>query len=95
MATVIKKDLAKKLRDKIPLTAEMSEEIIKTITSDIAESLVNGHRVELRGLGIFTTKHRKPGNAYNFVTGENLTVPGMLVVKFTTSAPLKRALNVY
>lgn len=95
MATVIKKDLAKSLRDKLPLTAELSEEIVRIVSSDLASALAGGHRIEIRGLGVFNVNQRKPGKAYNFKTKESIDTPGMLVVKFNASSTLKRRLNVY
>ena len=93
MSTVTKKDLASQLRDKIPLTKKMSEDIIRTVSSDIANSLCGGNKVEMRGLGVLDVIVRKASKGYDFARKESIDTPSKSVVKFRASAGLKERLN--
>jgi nucleoid DNA-binding protein len=48
-----------------------------------------GSEVSLRGLGTFIPVKRKPKQARNMKTGEAMTIPSCLAVKFTFAHGLK------
>ena len=61
---MIKSDLIKKLAEDNPhLYYRDVEKIVSTIFDEIIIALENGNRVELRGFGAFSTKHRKARRA--------------------------------
>jgi integration host factor subunit beta len=56
-----KSELVQKLADANPdLRLIDAEAIVATIFEEIAATLARGDRVELRGFGAFTVKHRAP-----------------------------------
>ena len=55
--------------------------------SRYTETLVQEGRIELRNFGVFEVKKRKPRQARNRRTGENVAVPQRAVPKPSTSFP--------
>jgi len=68
---------------------ELSIRIIKTL----ADTLIAGDDVELRGLGTLEVKERKTYSARNPKTGEAVTVPSHRRVIFRPGRELKAALK--
>src|SRR6476619_4935462 len=56
------------------LTYTQVEEMVIKIFDEIMEALAKGGRVELRGFGTFSIRHRKPRKGRNPRTGEVLMV---------------------
>ena len=50
------------------------ERIVSTIFDEISEALAQGNRVELRGFGAFSVKHRDARQGRNPRTGESVQV---------------------
>ncbi len=70
-----------------------AEAVVNIIFGSIAEALARGERVELRGLGVFTTRERRPRRARNPKTGEEVLVPARRVPHFRPSKELARRVN--
>lgn len=75
------------------LTQAEIEAIVNRIFSDITDTLKNGGRVELRGFGTFSLRHRKPRTGRNPRTGETVLVEGKSVPFFKSGKELKQLLN--
>jgi nucleoid DNA-binding protein len=58
------------------------KEVVQRVFDAITETLVAEGRIELRNFGVFEVKKRKPRKARNPRTGEEVMVPGRLVVTF-------------
>jgi integration host factor subunit beta len=69
------------------------ERIVSTIFDQISISLANGDRVELRGFGAFSVKHRDSRVGRNPRTGEAVNVSEKTVPYFKTGKQLRDLLN--
>ena len=69
------------------------ERIVNTIFDEITESLARGERVELRGFGAFSVKHRDARIGRNPRTGESVAVEAKAVPFFKTGKLLRDRLN--
>lgn len=69
------------------------ERIVNVIFDEIVEALARGDRVELRGFGAFTVKHRAARQGRNPRTGAAVPVNEKLVPFFKTGKELRDRLN--
>lgn len=69
------------------------ERIVGTIFDEIAGALSRGDRVELRGFGAFSVKHRDARTGRNPRTGEAVAVDAKSVPYFKTGKQLRERLN--
>lgn len=69
------------------------EKIVETIFSEITQALSRGDRVELRGFGAFSVKHREARIGRNPRTGETVKVDEKRLPFFKTGKALREALN--
>lgn len=91
---MIKSELIAKLAEENPhLYQRDVERIVSTIFDSISEALSNGDRVELRGFGAFSVKHRDGRIGRNPRTGESVEVPEKSVPFFKTGKELRERLN--
>jgi len=67
--------------------------IVNTILEEIIAALARGDRVELRGFGAFTVKHRTARQGRNPLTGETVFVEEKYVPFFKTGKGLRERLN--
>ena len=91
---MIKSELIAKLADENPhLYQRDVERVVSTIFDTISEALAEGDRVELRGFGAFSVKHRDGRIGRNPRTGEAVEVPEKVVPFFKTGKELRERLN--
>ena len=69
------------------------ERIVTTVFDEIASALSRGDRVELRGFGAFSIKHRDSRIGRNPRTGEAVQVAAKSVPYFKTGKVLREKLN--
>ncbi len=69
------------------------ERIVSTIFDEISAALSRGDRVELRGFGAFSVKHRDSRVGRNPRTGEAVQVSEKTVPYFKTGKQLRDMLN--
>lgn len=69
------------------------ERIVNVIFDEIVDALSRGDRVELRGFGAFTVKHRAPRTGRNPRTGESVKVDEKFVPFFKSGRELRERLN--
>ena len=69
------------------------ERIVTTIFDEIAAALTRGDRVELRGFGAFSVKHRDARTGRNPRTGASVEVAEKRVPYFKTGKQLRERLN--
>ncbi|MGH6914657.1 MAG: integration host factor subunit beta, partial [Geminicoccales bacterium] len=69
------------------------ERIVSTVFDEVTEALVRGDRVELRGFGAFSVRHRSSRVGRNPRTGEEVRVPNKAVPYFKTGKELRERLN--
>ena len=72
---MIKSELVQRLAELNPhLYQRDVENIVNTLLDEITQSLAAGRRVELRGFGAFSVKHRPARTGRNPRTGESVEV---------------------
>ena len=89
-----KSELIAELADANPhLRAADVELIVGTIFDEITQALARGERVELRGFGAFTIKHRNARTGRNPRTGAAVRVAEKYIPFFKTGKQLRDRLN--
>ena len=88
-----KSQLIKQLSIKLNLSTNDSETVVGTIFEEIASSLENGHRVELRGFGTFGLKEREGRSGRNPKTGESVKVAPKRVMFFKAGKELRERVD--
>ncbi|VAV86858.1 Integration host factor beta subunit [hydrothermal vent metagenome] len=87
---MIKSELIAQLVDENPhLYQRDIERIIATIFDEVTGALETGGRVELRGFGAFSVRHRKPRIGRNPRSGESVKVPAKSVPFFKAGKQLR------
>ena len=91
---MIKSELIHKIANTNPhLYHRDVERIVKVVFDEIVEALARGDRVELRGFGAFTVKHRAARQGRNPRTGRAVNVAEKFVPFFKTGKELRDRLN--
>ena len=91
---MIKSELIHKIANTNPhLYHRDVERIVKVVFDEIVEALARGDRVELRGFGAFTVKHRAPRVGRNPRTGAHVPVDQKSVPFFKTGKEMRERLN--
>jgi integration host factor subunit beta len=88
--SVLIEKVAERVQD---LTETQTGMVVDTIFESIKMALVNGDKVEIRGIGSFRLKTKKPRNARNPKTGEQVQVPAKRVMFFKVGKEIKEMLN--
>lgn len=76
-------------KDNPYLTREESERVVAVILESVIQTLEKGARVELRGFGAFSARHRGARRGRNPRTGETVMVPEKHVPFFRAGKELK------
>ena len=91
---MIRSELIQRLADDNPhLFQRDVERIVNTFFEEIIEAMARGERVELRGFGAFSVKHRDARLGRNPRTGEAVEVEQKAVPFFKTGKLLRDRLN--
>jgi integration host factor subunit beta len=69
------------------------ERVVETVFQVIGEALAQGGRIEIRGFGSFTIRHRKARTGRNPRTGARIEVPRRSAPFFQTGKLLRAKLN--
>lgn len=89
-----KSELIQKLAERNPhLFLRDVEKIVDTVFGEITDALADGDRVELRGFGAFSVKHRDARTGRNPRTGETVQVEAKRLPFFKTGKALREKLN--
>ncbi len=87
-------ELMAELADANPhLRAADVERIVATVFDEITDALARGDRVELRGFGAFTLKHRDPRTGRNPRTGEAVPVSAKSIPFFKAGKELRERVD--
>ena len=91
---MIKSELIQRIAEDNPhLYQRDVERIVATVFEEIAQALTRGDRVELRGFGAFSVKHRDARMGRNPRTGASVPVPEKRVPFFKTGKDLRERMN--
>jgi len=69
------------------------ERVVSTILDGIADAMIRGDRVELRGFGTFTNRRRRGRTARNPRTGEPVAVAEKVVPFFKPGRDIRERIN--
>ncbi len=91
---MIRSELIQKIADENPhLYQRDVERIVNTVFEEVTDAMARGDRVELRGFGAFSVKHRDARVGRNPRTGETVQVEEKCVPFFKTGKLLRDRLN--
>ena len=91
---MIKSELVQKLAEENPnLFHRDVERVVSIVFSEIAEAMMRGERVELRGFGAFSVKHRPARIGRNPRSGEAVHIEEKYSPFFKTGKELRDRLN--
>ena len=91
---MIKSELVQRIAEHNPhLYQRDVENIVNAILDEIVAALARGDRVELRGFGAFTIKHRNARTGRNPRTGEAVPVDEKVVPFFKAGKELRERVN--
>jgi integration host factor subunit beta len=91
---MIKSELVQRISAQNPhLYQRDVENIVNAILGEIILAMARGDRVELRGFGAFTVKHRAARQGRNPRTGRSVSVAEKFVPFFKTGKELRERLN--
>jgi integration host factor subunit beta len=91
---MVKSELADKLNEKFPeLKGNDVELALDCILGQMVDALVQGERIEIRGFGSFSCRHRAPRIARNPKTGESVALPAKVGTHFKPGKELKDRVN--
>jgi integration host factor subunit beta len=92
--SMIKSELVQRIAEHNPhLYQRDVENIVNAILDEIVAALARGDRVELRGFGAFSVKHRPARAGRNPRTGEHVPVDQKSVPFFKTGKEMRERLN--
>ena len=87
---MIRSELTDRLAARNPqLTAKDIDLAVKAILDALSNTLAKGERIEIRGFGCFSLKHRPERNGRNPMTGETVRVPSKCVPHFKAGKELR------
>ncbi|MCH8488777.1 MAG: integration host factor subunit beta [Oceanicaulis sp.] len=91
---MIKSELIDRLAQAHPhLYQKDLERVVNTVLDEIGGALERGDRVELRGVGAFSVRHRPPREGRNPRTGDQVSVKEKHVPFFKTGKELRERVD--
>jgi integration host factor subunit beta len=91
---VVKSKLIRALNEKRPeLQVSDVELAVNCLLKHMADALVQGQRIEIRGFGGFDRHHRAPRSARNPKTGKAVQLPAKVVLHFKPGKDMKDRVN--
>ena len=87
-------ELVQKLtQSNVSLTPAQAEKSVEILFHEITSAVAQGHRVELRGFGVFTSRQRKARLGRNPRTGDHVKVEAKKVPFFKAGKQMRDLLN--
>lgn len=93
MNNITKKDIVEEISTRTGLTQVDTKIVVECFLDSIANSLIEGHNIEIRGFGRFKIREKKGRTARNPRTGEPVKVEAGIKPVFEASRELKKYLN--
>ena len=91
---MIKSELVRVLNEKLPeLQLRDVELALNCILGQLANAIVQGERIEIRGFGSFNLHHRPPRIARNPKTGEAVDLPAKVALHFKPGKEMRDRVN--
>lgn len=90
-----KSELIQAVAQRLPhLSTRDVEIVVNTIFNSLTTVLQRGERIEIRGFGSFSVRHRRARLGRNPKSGESIEVPAKRVPFFTVGHELKERVDV-
>ncbi|GEM_PF-182289 len=86
-------ELVAKLAKEFDLTKTSAQQILNTLGEKVSAALLSGESIRIPNFGTFSVYERAPRNGRNPATGEMVTYPARMVVKFNAAEELKSQTN--
>ena len=91
---MLKSELADKLNEKLPeLQKTDVASALDCILGQMSDALAQGERIEIRGFGSFSLRHRRPRRARNPKTGETVNLPAKVATYFKPGQEMRDWVN--
>ena len=91
---IVKSKLLNQLKKSYPnFLRKDLEKVVSVILGEIKQALKRGDRVELRGFGMFSTKHQKARISRNPKTGDKVNTPEKKTIHFKMAKEMFKKLN--
>jgi len=88
-----KLELIQVLKERADLTRQEAAKVVEIFFDSLAEALVNGDRVEIRGLCSFYVKKYESYTGRNPKTGKQVMIPGKELPFFKCGKELRRRVD--
>ena len=88
-----KSELIAELARRTDLSKKRAEEVVNCVFKNMANSLINGSRIEIRGFGSFSTKDYQAYKGRNPKTGAEVDVKAKRAVHFKVGKELRERVN--
>lgn len=85
--------LADKISKELELSRQKGRKFLDRILETIADDIVYTGRIELKGIGTFTTTERPEQVINHPVTGQTIEVPEKKILRFRSSKTIRQRLN--
>jgi len=86
---MVRAELAAQVANNLGVSKKTASLVVNAVFENIAQALAGGDKVELRGFGSFTVRHRNGRQGRNPRTGEVVQVPAKNVPFFKPGKDLK------
>lgn len=86
---MIKQDIVNLVAEKTGLPKIRAEIAVESLFDAMKQSLKAGHRIELRGFGVFFVRPRKRGIGRNPKTGDVVPIPEGKTIRFKPGKQLR------
>ena len=91
---MIKSEFVRALNEKLPeLQLGDVDLAVNCLLNHMADALVQGERIEIRGFGSFDLHHRPPRIGRNPKTGETVNLPAKVAVHFKPGKDMRDRVN--
>ena len=91
---MVKSELIRALNEKLPEHQIGDVELaVNSLLKYLADVLVQGERIEIRGFGSFNLHHRPPRIARNPKTGEAVNLPAKVALHFKPGKEMRNRVN--
>ena len=88
-----KSELIAELAQQADLSKKRAEEVVNCVFRTMADSLVQGSRIEIRGFGSFSIKNYDERKGRNPKTGAEVDVKAKRAVHFKVGKELRESVN--
>ena len=86
---MIKIDIANALMKVHPCSKATALQVVDLLTERMKQALLDGHRIEIRGFGVFEPRPRKTGSGRNIKTGASVLIPKGKSIRFKPGKGLR------